>query len=37
VRAVKDGKVVGVVDRDAILRAIAEDPHASGRSADGSS
>jgi glycine betaine/proline transport system ATP-binding protein len=37
VRAVKDGKVVGVVDRDAILRAIAEDPHASGRSANGSS
>src|SRR5918998_841878 len=30
VRAVQDGRVVGVVDRDAILRAIAEDPHASG-------
>jgi glycine betaine/proline transport system ATP-binding protein len=38
VRAVQDGKVVGVVDRDAILRAIAEDPHASGsRGSDGSS
>ncbi len=35
VRAVKDGRVVGVVDRDAILRAIAEDPHASGRDSDG--
>jgi glycine betaine/proline transport system ATP-binding protein len=35
VRAVKDGQVVGVVDRDAILRAIAEDPHASGRDSDG--
>ncbi len=34
VRAVKDGQVVGVVDRDAILRAIAEDPH-SGRDSDG--
>jgi glycine betaine/proline transport system ATP-binding protein len=38
VRAVKDGRVVGVVDRDAILRAIAEDPHASGsRGANGGS
>jgi glycine betaine/proline transport system ATP-binding protein len=38
VRAMKDGQVVGVVDRDAILRAVAEDPHASSsRSADGSS
>lgn len=38
VRAVKDGQVVGVVDRDAILRAIAEEPHASGsRSANGDS
>jgi glycine betaine/proline transport system ATP-binding protein len=38
VRAVKDGKVVGVVDRDAILRAIAEDPDSSGgRSGNGSS
>jgi glycine betaine/proline transport system ATP-binding protein len=37
VRAVKDGKVVGIVDRDAILRAMAEDPDTSGsRSADGS-
>jgi glycine betaine/proline transport system ATP-binding protein len=35
VRAVKDGRVVGVVDRDAILRAIAEDPHESGRDSDG--
>jgi glycine betaine/proline transport system ATP-binding protein len=35
VRAMKDGRCVGVVDRDAILRAMAEDPHASGRSADG--
>src|SRR5215204_3620105 len=30
VRAVKDGKVVGIVDREAILRAIAEDPDTSG-------
>jgi glycine betaine/proline transport system ATP-binding protein len=38
VRAVQDGKVVGIVDREAILRAIAEEPDASGgRSADGSS
>jgi len=38
VRAVKDGKVVGIVDREAILRAIAEDPDTSGsRGADGSS
>jgi glycine betaine/proline transport system ATP-binding protein len=38
VRAMKDGKCVGVVDRDAILRALAEDPDASGgRSANGSS
>jgi glycine betaine/proline transport system ATP-binding protein len=38
VRAVQDGQVVGVVDRDAMLRAIAEDPHASGsRGANGSS
>jgi glycine betaine/proline transport system ATP-binding protein len=38
VRAVKDGQVVGVVDRDAILRAIAEEPHASGsRSVNGGS
>jgi glycine betaine/proline transport system ATP-binding protein len=29
VRAVKDGRVVGVVDRDAILRAMAEDPDVS--------
>ena len=29
VRAVKDGQVVGVVDRDAILRAIAGDPGSS--------
>src|ERR671910_141831 len=35
VRAVKDGRMVGVVDRDAILRAIAEDPHESGRDSDG--
>ena len=26
VRAVKDGKVVGIVDREAILKAMAEDP-----------
>jgi glycine betaine/proline transport system ATP-binding protein len=38
VRAVQDGKVVGIVDREAILRAIAEEPDASGgRGADGSS
>jgi glycine betaine/proline transport system ATP-binding protein len=38
VRAVKDGKVVGIVDREAILRAMAEDPDTSaGRGADGSS
>src|SRR5919199_366168 len=38
VRAVKDGKVVGIVDREAILRAIAEDPDTSGsRGANGSS
>jgi glycine betaine/proline transport system ATP-binding protein len=38
VRAVKDGKVVGIVDREAILRAIAEDPDTSGSSgADGGS
>jgi glycine betaine/proline transport system ATP-binding protein len=36
VRVMKDGQVVGIVDRDAILRAVAEDPHASGsRSANG--
>jgi glycine betaine/proline transport system ATP-binding protein len=38
VRAVKDGKVVGIVDREAILRAMAEEPDMSGtRGADGSS
>jgi glycine betaine/proline transport system ATP-binding protein len=39
VRAVKDGKVVGIVDREAILRAMAEDPDttAASRGADGSS
>jgi glycine betaine/proline transport system ATP-binding protein len=39
VRAVKDGRVVGIVDRVAILRAMAEDPDTSGsgRGADGSS
>ena len=38
VRAVQDGKVVGIVDREAILRAIAEEPDTSGsRGADGSS
>ena len=38
VRAVKDGKVVGIVDREAILRAMAEDPDTgSSRGADGSS
>ena len=38
VRAVKDGKVVGIVDREAILRAMAEDPDTSGtRGSDGSS
>jgi glycine betaine/proline transport system ATP-binding protein len=38
VRAVQDGKVVGIVDREAILRAIAEEPDASGgRGSDGSS
>jgi glycine betaine/proline transport system ATP-binding protein len=38
VRAVQDGKVVGIVDREAILRAMAEDPDTSGgRGADGSS
>jgi glycine betaine/proline transport system ATP-binding protein len=38
VRAVKDGKVVGIVDREAILRAMAEEPDTSGtRGADGSS
>jgi glycine betaine/proline transport system ATP-binding protein len=38
VRAVKDGKVVGIVDREAILKAMAEDPHTSGsRGSDGSS
>jgi glycine betaine/proline transport system ATP-binding protein len=38
VRAVQDGKVVGIVDREAILRAIAEEPDSSGsRGADGSS
>jgi glycine betaine/proline transport system ATP-binding protein len=39
VRAVKDGKVVGIVDREAILRAIAEDPDTSGSrgGADGGS
>jgi glycine betaine/proline transport system ATP-binding protein len=29
VRAVKDGQVVGIVDRVAILRAMADDPGAS--------
>jgi len=38
VRAVQNGKVVGIVDREAILRAIAEEPDTSGsRGADGSS
>ena len=38
VRAVKDGKVVGIVDREAILKALAEDPDTSGsRGSDGSS
>jgi glycine betaine/proline transport system ATP-binding protein len=38
VRAIKDGKVVGIVDREAILRAMAEDPDTgSSRGADGSS
>jgi glycine betaine/proline transport system ATP-binding protein len=39
VRAVKDGKVVGIVDREAILRAMAEDPDTTSgsRSADGGS
>jgi glycine betaine/proline transport system ATP-binding protein len=37
VRAVQDGKVVGIVDREAILRAIAEEPDTSGSRADGSS
>jgi glycine betaine/proline transport system ATP-binding protein len=38
VRVTQDGQVVGIVDRDAILRAVAEDPHASGsRSANGGS
>ena len=38
VRAVEDGKVVGIVDREAILRAIAEEPDTSGsRGTDGSS
>jgi glycine betaine/proline transport system ATP-binding protein len=38
VRAVQDGKVVGIVDREAILRAIADEPDTSGsRGADGSS
>ncbi|HEV7845748.1 MAG TPA: glycine betaine/L-proline ABC transporter ATP-binding protein [Thermoleophilaceae bacterium] len=39
VRAVKDGRVVGIVDRVAILRAMAEDPDTSSgtRGADGSS
>jgi glycine betaine/proline transport system ATP-binding protein len=38
VRAVKDGKVVGIVDREAILKAMAEDPDTSGsRGSDGSS
>jgi hypothetical protein len=32
-RAMQDGQVVGVVDRDAFLRAMADDPEASrGRS-----
>jgi len=38
VRAVKDGKVVGIVDREAILKAMAEDPDTSGsRGTNGSS
>jgi glycine betaine/proline transport system ATP-binding protein len=38
VRAVKDGRVVGIVDREAILKAMAEDPDTSAsRGADGSS
>ena len=39
VRAVKDGRVVGVVDRVSILRALSEDPDSSGggRGANGSS
>jgi glycine betaine/proline transport system ATP-binding protein len=39
VRAIKDGKVVGIVDREAILRAMAEDPDTAGssRGADGRS
>jgi CBS domain-containing protein len=38
VRAVKDGKVVGIVDREAILKAMAEDPDTSGsRGSNGSS
>jgi glycine betaine/proline transport system ATP-binding protein len=37
-RAMKDGRVVGIVDRVAILRAMAEDPDTSGsRAADGGS
>jgi glycine betaine/proline transport system ATP-binding protein len=34
VRAIKDGKVVGIVDREAILKAIAEDPDTSGSRGD---
>jgi glycine betaine/proline transport system ATP-binding protein len=30
VRAVEDGRVVGVVDRESVLRAIAEEPEAAG-------
>ncbi len=39
VRAMKDGRVVGVVDRVSILRALSEDPDSSsgGRGANGSS
>ena len=39
VRAMKDGRVVGVVDRVSILRAMSEDPDSSGggRGANGSS
>ena len=39
VRAMQDGRVVGIVDRVAILRAMSEDPDSSsgGRGANGSS
>jgi glycine betaine/proline transport system ATP-binding protein len=37
VRAVEDGRVVGVVDRETVLQAMSEEPETSGGSRDGGS